>query len=163
MTGLFPSDGELLQIALYGGAVGLLLVGLYGMVAERNLMRILLGLALVEAGVNMFLVAVGFRAEAVAPILTGETSGPMVDPLPQALVLTAIVIGVGVLAFGLALAIKAKAVCNTLDVQEMAAIIAKDTDDVPVPPDLSPAKHPVEPTAPVPVAGRTVASEGGAS
>ena len=100
---------EYLGRALYGGAILLIAIGIYAMVARYNLMRVLLGLALVESGVNLFLVAIGFRPDAAAPIIVGGvTDVPMVDPLPQALVLTAIVIGVGVLALAAALLIRVK-------------------------------------------------------
>lgn len=155
MINLSFLDASLMQIALYGGAVGLIAIGLYGMVAERNFMRILLGLAVLESGVNLFLVAVGFRSGSVAPILReGGAPVAMVDPLPQALVLTAIVIGVGVLALGLAFAIKLKAVYGTLDVQDIAAEIASETGDEPVLPALEPVKSPAGADVPAPVAAR---------
>ena len=49
----------------------------------------------------------------------------MVDPLPQALILTAIVIGVGVLALGLALAIQVQRAYGTLDSRELAERLGK--------------------------------------
>ncbi|MCP5367713.1 MAG: cation:proton antiporter subunit C [Hyphomicrobiales bacterium] len=117
--------------ALYAGAVCLVLLGLYGMVVPRNLMRIVLGLVLLESGVNLFLVAAGFRADAAAPILTApftaQAAGPLVDPVPQALVLTAIVIGVGVLALGLALVVRVKEAYGTLDTHAVANRMARET------------------------------------
>jgi multicomponent Na+:H+ antiporter subunit C len=107
---------RLTALASDTGAVGTVLyVGV--MVTRSHLIRILLGLTVVEAGVNLLIVAVGYRPEAAAPILLGGQSvGPMVDPIPQALVLTAIVIGVGVLALGLALAVRVFETSGSLDV-----------------------------------------------
>lgn len=109
---------------LYSGAIGLFLIGFYAMVAERHLIRNILGLALVESGVNLLLVAVGFRDGAAAPILkAGQAMGAMVDPLPQALVLTAIVIGFGVLALALALVVRVYQAYGTLDAREVAQLM----------------------------------------
>lgn len=119
------NDPQLLGPVFHAGAIGLVLIGLAAMVLQRNLIRILLGLTLMEAGVNLFLVATGFRPGAVAPILTGQDPvTAMVDPVPQALILTAIVIGVGVLALALGLVIRVQHVYGTLDTRELAQRIA---------------------------------------
>ena len=110
----------------YFGAIGLVLLGAFAVVAMGNLIRILLGLGLLEAGVNLFMVAVGYRPDAVAPILSGAAPAgtPMVDPIPQALILTAIVIGVGVLALSLALVIRVYRAYGTLDTRVLAQHLA---------------------------------------
>lgn len=69
---------------------------------QRNLSRIVIGLALLGHGANLLLLMAGGRA-GLAPIV-GENRGPYADPLPQALALTAIVITFGVSAYLLALA-----------------------------------------------------------
>lgn len=79
---------------LYGAGAYLLL--------QRNLSRIVIGLAVLGHGANLLLLLAGGRAGR-AP-LVGVGSGPASDPLPQALALTAIVITFGVSAFLLALA-----------------------------------------------------------
>ncbi len=117
---------ELLSIGnlLYGGAAGLIVIGLFAVVARRHLIRVLLGVAVIEAGVNLMLVAAGFRPGAAAPIFDPQAiSGPMVDPIPQALVLTAIVIGVAVLALGLTLAIRIHRQYGTLDTVALTRIV----------------------------------------
>lgn len=125
-------EAQILGFAFYGGALGLILIGLYAATASRHLMRIVLGLVLIESGANLFLVAVGYRADAAAPILVnGTLPGAMVDPLPQALVLTAIVIGVGVLALALALVIRVHEAYGTLDNTLLAELIAQATGDLP--------------------------------
>lgn len=75
-------------------------VGTY-LLMERSLTRIALGIGVLGNGVNVLLVIVGSRPGR-APIV--NAGGDMTDPLPQALVLTAIVIGFALLAFLLALA-----------------------------------------------------------
>jgi multicomponent Na+:H+ antiporter subunit C len=78
---------------LYGAGAYLML--------QRNLTRIVLGLASIGHGANLLLLVAGGRA-GEAP-LVGESGGPFADPLPQALALTAIVITFGVSAYLLAL------------------------------------------------------------
>lgn len=80
-------------------------VGVY-MVLERTLTRIIIGLAILSNGVNvLFLVAGG--AAGNPPLLGTAEIETMSDPLPQAMVLTAIVITLGMTAFLLALALRA--------------------------------------------------------
>lgn len=97
---------------------------------ERSLARVLIGLVLLGNGVNiLFLVASGPAGR--APIL-GSGRGRMSDPLPQALVLTAIVIGLGTTAFLLAMAYRSWQLTGHDDVQddvEDAAIRRLATED----------------------------------
>ena len=72
-------------------AVTVAVVGLAVVLWRRNLIQILMGMSLVESAVNLFLVALGYRHDAVAPIYTGLPDGgegvPMVLPTVQALTL----------------------------------------------------------------------------
>jgi len=105
----------------YVGSVGLILVGLYVMVAKKNLIKILLGLSLFETGINLLLVVAGYITGGTAPIFSRHGLRPenMVDPTPQALVLTAIVIGVAVLALALALAVRLYEHDQTLNIRKI--------------------------------------------
>ncbi len=118
-----------LYIFSYCGAIGLILLGIFTIVMYRHLIRIIFGLMLLEAGVNLFLITTGYRPNAVAPILVeGQIpAAAMVDPIPQALVLTAIVIGVGVQALALALVIKSYKAYGTLDTKVLAEKIAEES------------------------------------
>lgn len=105
---------------LYTGAIGLVAIGAIGLVISGNLFRMLLALVLAEAGVNLLLILAGYRGDATAPILGfGPEGAAMVDPIPQALVLTAIVIGVGVQALAVAALARVYRVYGTLDVREL--------------------------------------------
>lgn len=120
---------QLLGYIFYAGALVLITTGLYLIVARQHLIRILLGLSLLESGVNLVLVAAGFRADATAPILTPtvQDTASMVDPVPQALILTTIVIGVGILALALALSVEVHRRYGTLDVRKLAAILDQES------------------------------------
>ncbi len=125
-------------ILSYLASLSLIMLGIFGMVVYHHLIRMIFGLLILEAGVNLFLLTTGFRPEADAPILTGATNASaMVDPIPQALVLTAIVIGVGVLALALALVVRVYQTQGTLDTRELARRLAREAgtglvDDIPV-------------------------------
>ena len=96
--------------------VGVLVGAGVTLVLERSLSRILVGFVLIGNGLNvLFLVASGRAGH--APLI-GDGEGPMSDPLPQAMALTAIVITLGVTAFGLALAYRAYQLTGTDDVQD---------------------------------------------
>ncbi len=112
---------------LFLGAAGLLAIGVVGMLLSNHLFRMVLALVIAEAGVNLMLVLAGYRWDAVAPILQpGVAAQPMVDPIPQALVLTAIVIGVGVQALALTLVIRIREAYGTLDMAEVRARMEVD-------------------------------------
>ena len=122
-------------IVMYIGAFGLILLGIFAVVVYQHLIRIILGLTLLEAGINLFLITISFRPDSVAPIASEAVA--MVDPIPQALVLTSIVIGVSVQALALALVVKAYKAYGTLDMQVLSEKIAEETgtykiDDIPV-------------------------------
>ena len=107
----------------YIGAFGLIFIGLYTIATKRNLIKMIIGLSLIDTGVNMLIVAIGYVSGRTAPILTNtlrnNPGGKVVDPIPQALVLTAIVIGVAILALALSIAINIYKNYGTLDVKKI--------------------------------------------
>ncbi|MFA6942114.1 MAG: cation:proton antiporter subunit C [Clostridiaceae bacterium] len=90
-------------------STSLIFVGLYGILTKKNIVRILLSLNIIETGINLLIVAFGYVEGGITPIITSSESianlAKMVDPMPQALVLTSIVIGLGTTAFALGLTI----------------------------------------------------------
>jgi len=88
----------------YIAVAALLSIGLYGVVSKRNLMKIFISLSIMETGVNLLLITIGYVPEGTAPIENANFT-KYVDPLPQALVLTAIVIGLSVTALAIAMLI----------------------------------------------------------
>ncbi len=104
------------NLALILTAAGLIGCGVY-LLLERSLTRVLIGLILFSNGINvLFLVASG--PSGGAPIVGMTPPGEMSDPLPQALVLTAIVITLGTTAFLLALAYRSWQLSGHDDVQD---------------------------------------------
>jgi multicomponent K+:H+ antiporter subunit C len=92
--------------ALMAGAVGVLLAcGTYLLLRGRSF-SVIAGLVLLSYAVNLFLLGMGRLSVSTPPVVT-DAGGPYADPLPQALVLTAIVIGFGMTAFVVALSLRA--------------------------------------------------------
>lgn len=120
---------ELSAVLLYTGAIGLIAIGIAGVLLSHHLFRIVLALSIAEAGANLLLVLTGFRWNAAAPIIDGAVRTTMVDPVPQAMVLTAIVIGAGVQALALALAVRLRQAYGTLDMREIRARMEQDIAD----------------------------------
>lgn len=102
-------------------SLSLIFVGLYGVLTRKNIVKILIALNIIETGINMLLVAFGYIEGGITPILQSDFSianlNKMVDPVPQALVLTSIVIGLGTTAFSLALAIRYKNTHNSISIR----------------------------------------------
>jgi len=96
-------------------------IGLYGVLTRKNVMRILIALNIVETGINLLLISFGYIENGKTPILSSSESvanlAQMVDPVPQALVLTSIVIGLGTTAFSLALSIRYQYTHDSLSIK----------------------------------------------
>ena len=103
----------------YIAVVALILIGLAAVLFKRNLIKIVIGITLIESGVNLFLITLAFRQDSTAPIYHGTGSRLMSLPVPHALTLTSIVIGVAVLALMLTLVIHIYRHYGTLDARKI--------------------------------------------
>ncbi|WP_323846529.1 Na+/H+ antiporter subunit C [Microbulbifer magnicolonia] len=95
--------------------------GIYLMLA-RNLLRYLFGLILFSNAANLAIFAAGRLTRAVPPLVEAGLNAPatpVANALPQAMILTAIVIGFGLLAFALALIVASYRTLGTLDADTM--------------------------------------------
>ena len=109
---------------VYALCLVLIAIGLYGVVVKKNVVKIVISLAIIEYGINVLLVLIGYRSGGCAPILPpGMTAATFaanaVDPLPQALVLTAIMINLGMLILLVAICIRLYERYGTFDITEM--------------------------------------------
>jgi multicomponent Na+:H+ antiporter subunit C len=101
-------------------AMLLVVLGLYVLLFKRNLIKMVIGVSLVQTGINLFLVALGFRTAGIAPIYTyAPAAGTQVLPTPQALTLTSIVIGLATTALLLSFVVVIYRHYGTLDVTEI--------------------------------------------
>ena len=100
----------------------LIVLGLYCIVVKYNLIKTVIGLSVMDYGVNLLIITIGFNPGGTAPIFTAGELTPasyFVDPIPQALTLTSIVIGACVTAMSLALVIKLDEQYGTTDTREI--------------------------------------------
>jgi len=106
----------------YIGSIILIVLGLYTIVTKKNIFKTVIGMGIVDYGVNLLIISIGFNPGGTAPIfsineLTHESF--FVDPVPQALTLTSIVIGACVTAMAMSIVIKIKQKYKTLNTEEI--------------------------------------------
>lgn len=95
-------------------------IGLYCVVRKRNLIKIIIGIGIMEYAANLFFVLAGYRKMGRPPVFDdGQAIKNMVDPLPQAVVLTAIVIGLALTLLLVAVAIKIYEKYGTFDITKI--------------------------------------------
>jgi multicomponent Na+:H+ antiporter subunit C len=98
----------------------LIIIGLYAIITKRNIIKIAIGFCVIEYGVNLLFAFIGFKHGGIAPIVTAiNAPRNFVDPIPQALVLTAIVIGLGTTAVMISLIIRIYEKYKTFDINEI--------------------------------------------
>ncbi len=81
----------------------LVMIGIWGMLTRKNMIKIVIGFSLIDTGIHIIMVSVGYLKGRTAPILNeavdkARAAAEVVDPVPSVLVLTAIVIGLAVTA-----------------------------------------------------------------
>ena len=107
-------------MTLYFLCLMLFSVGLYCILRKRNIIKIIVGIIIAEYAVNLFFILVSYRMEGRSPIYSpNEAIHNMVDALPQAVVLTAIVIGLATTALLIALAMRIYEKYGTFDITKI--------------------------------------------
>ena len=102
-------------------ASSLFAAGIYS-ILRRSLVKLLIGIILLSQSANLYIFIAGGLTSASPPLINEGTTAlirPYADPLPQALILTAIVISFGVVAFFLVLLKRVYQVVDTDDLDEM--------------------------------------------
>jgi multicomponent Na+:H+ antiporter subunit C len=96
----------------------LMIAGLYIVVARSNMVKKLIGLSIFQTSVYLLYLAPGKIIGGTAPIVDPDFT-LYSNPLPHVLILTAIVVGVGTLALGLALVVRINEAYGTIDDDEI--------------------------------------------
>ena len=102
----------------YWVTIFLMVAGLYILVARSNLLKKLIGLAILQTSVYLLYIAPGKLVGATAPIIA-EGFTRYSNPLPHVLILTAIVVGVATLALGLALVVRIREAYGSIEEDEI--------------------------------------------
>lgn len=101
----------------------LIIMGLWGILTRKNIIKIIIGFSIFDTGLHIILVSIAYVRGGTAPIIDkavdlSAAAQKVVDPVPQALVLTAIVIGLGVTALMLVYALKLFQHKKTLEIKD---------------------------------------------
>ncbi|MCG6929390.1 MAG: cation:proton antiporter subunit C [Desulfofustis sp.] len=111
----------------YWAVIILLVIGLYAMIAKKNLVKKIIGMNIFQTAIILFYVSIGTKRGATLPIIEhayGDSAHAVhaadyINPLPHVLMLTAIVVSVATLGVALALAMKIHAQYGTLEEDEI--------------------------------------------
>jgi multicomponent Na+:H+ antiporter subunit C len=95
---MIPEQIPYIAVVLIAG------IGIATLLLKKNIIKMIMGLAIVEGAANLFLVSLGYRIGGIAPIFTDAPDAEMVLPTVQAMTLTNIVIGFATTALLLAFA-----------------------------------------------------------
>jgi multicomponent Na+:H+ antiporter subunit C len=100
-------------------ALVLFSVGFYAVIVKRNIIKIIIGVAVMGYAVNLLMLLTGFRAQGTIPLAASGAKTVTVDPLMQAVVLTTVVLGLAMTVLLVALALRLYAGYHTIDVAEI--------------------------------------------
>ena len=104
--------------AIYWALFVLMMIGLYVVISHGNLLKKLIGLGVFQAGMFLFFISLGKVEGGSAPIVADGVK-TYSHPLPQVLILTAIVVGVATLAVGIALTVRLFEAYGTIEEDEI--------------------------------------------
>jgi multicomponent Na+:H+ antiporter subunit C len=110
----------------YWAAVFLMMAGLYIVMARDNLVKKLVGLAILQSSVYLLYIAPGKLIGGTAPIIDTTAERIYSNPLPHVLILTAIVVGVATLALGLAIVVRIREAYGTIEEDDILEIEAAE-------------------------------------
>ncbi len=120
---------EYLGLYNYWIAVVLLMTGFFAVIAKRNMVKKLIGLSLFQAAVFLLYITMDNVEGGTAPIFTADGAKQIFsNPLPQVLILTAIVVGISTTALGLAIVVRTKEEYGTIEEDEIQQIDGQDID-----------------------------------
>ncbi|MDZ4168170.1 MAG: cation:proton antiporter subunit C [Coriobacteriia bacterium] len=103
----------------YVGSVVLFCIGLYCVITKNNLIKKFIGINIMETAVFAFIVALGVVEGGDAPIMGSGATPPFTNPIPQALILTGIVVAVSTTSLALSLIIRIYRHCGTIEADEL--------------------------------------------
>ena len=117
----FLNQKEVIQATVVIGSMGLFLIGLFGLLTQRHFIKLFISIEIMEVSIFLLFIGLSFQRGLTAPMLGDEikTFTNMNDPIPHAMILTAIVIGMAVLALGVSMAIEYHKLTGITDVDKM--------------------------------------------
>lgn len=118
---LFANYYESVSVILFG-------IGFTTLLLNRNMIKKIMGLNIMDTAIYLFLAAKGYIFGRKVPIVTGEVPEPekYINPIPSGLVLTGIVVSVSVTAVMLSLTIRLYRRYHTLDIDEITRLVKEE-------------------------------------
>jgi multicomponent Na+:H+ antiporter subunit C len=121
----------------YWAYIVLMMIGLYAMIAKRNLVKKIIGMSIFQTAIILFYISAAVKRDATLPIIMhGHNGGhaaahaaDFINPLPHVLMLTAIVVSVATLGVALSLAVKVYREYNTLEEDEIHSQLRYRAED----------------------------------
>jgi multicomponent Na+:H+ antiporter subunit C len=112
----------------YWVAIGLLMVGLYTMIAQRNLVKKLIGMTIFQTAIILFFLLLSVKRHATLPIVVAGLAEPAryMNPLPHVLMLTAIVVAVATSGMALAIVVRLHAHYGSVEEDVVQAAIIRE-------------------------------------
>ncbi len=117
----FFNEPQTLHVVVTIGSMALFFVGLFGLLTQKHFIKIFMSIAIMETALFLLFIGLMYKKSFIAPILSGTqtTFTNMNDPIPHAMILTAIVIGMAVLALGVSFAIEYYKLTGKTGIDEM--------------------------------------------
>ena len=135
---MVASESMMIAYANYWVFVVLMMIGLYAVIAKKNLTKRVIGLNILQTAVILFYISIGVKQKATIPIIAhgheashaAIDAGGYINPLPHVLMLTAIVVAVATLGVALALIIKIYQQYGTLEEDEILEKCRKANEQI---------------------------------
>ena len=120
----FFNQPEVIKTTVIIGSMALFFVGLFGLLTQKHLIKIFMSVAIMETSLFLLFIGLTYEKSLLAPILSSNQVGfnNMNDPIPHAMILTAIVIGMAVLALGVSFAIEYYKLTGKTSLDEMTSL-----------------------------------------
>jgi len=117
----FLDQPEVIKVIVTVGSMLLFFIGLFGLLTRKHLIKIFISISLMETSIFLLFIGLTFKTDFIAPIAdsTHLDASVMNDPIPHAMILTAIVIGMAVLALGVSFAIEYFKLTGKTNINEM--------------------------------------------
>lgn len=116
------NDPNTIQTIVTVSSFMIFAIALIGILTKKNLIKIFISISIAEASLFLYFIGSHFTSEKTAPIVAdGITtfSANMADPVPQAMILTTIVIAIAILALAMSFIIKYQKLSNNIDIDKM--------------------------------------------
>ena len=120
----FLNQQEVISAIVVIGSMGLFLIGLFGLLTQKHFIKIFISIEIMEIAIFILFIGLSFQRGLTAPMLgDGITKFiNMNDPIPHAMILTAIVIGMAVLALGMSMAIEYHKLTGVSEIDKMRGL-----------------------------------------